>query len=318
MRPVHWLAALGCALVVGHAQAQYPTKPIRIIVPFPAGGGGDLSARIIASPLSKALGQPVIVESKPGAEGQIAAMETMRAPADGYTIFAANAGAMSAVPAIRKVPPYDPMADFTPISSFYVPAFFVFVHASVPARSLGELIDYARANPGKLSYGSGNTFSVVAMAQLLQQTGANMIHVPYKGEAPAVLDFITGRIQVMLATPAATLAHLKEGKLRALATTLPQRSSILPEVPTFAEAGFREPRMMPWTGLIGPAKLPRDVTERLSREINLVLERDDVRDKLAELGLAGRGSSPEELAECIKHQSVAWRQGIRESGIPQE
>jgi tripartite-type tricarboxylate transporter receptor subunit TctC len=122
----------------------------------------------------------------------------------------------------------------------------------------------------------------------------------------------------MLATPAATLAHIKEGKLRPLATTLPQRSSILPDVPTFAEAGFPEPRMVPWTGFIGPAKLPNDVTERLSREINIVLKRDDVREQLAKLGLAGRGSSPEELAEYIKQQLVAWRQGIREAGIPQE
>lgn len=318
MRPNHWLTALACALAVGHAQAQYPTKPIRIIVPFPPGGGGELTARVIAQPLSQALGQPVNVETKPGADGQIAAIETMRATADGYTIFAANAGAMSAVPALRKVPPYDPTVDFTPISSFYIATFFVFVHPSVPARSLGELVDYARTNPGKLSYGTGNTFSIVAMAQLLKQTRTSMVHVPYKGEAPAVLDFITGRIQVMLATPAATLTHLKDGKLRALATTLPQRSSLLPDVPTFAEAGIAEPRMVPWTGFVAPAKLPKDVTERLSREINIVLKRDDIREQLARLGLPGRGSSPQELAEYIKQQSVAWRQGILEAGIPQE
>ena len=318
MRSIHLLAALACAFAVGHAQAQYPTKPIRIIVPFAAGGAGELGTRIVAQPLSQALGQPVIVETRPGADGQIAALETMRATADGYTIFAASGGAMFAIPALRKTSPYDPVADFTPISSFYTSTFFVFVHPSVPARSLGELIDYARTNPGKLSYGSGNMFSIVAMAQLLQQTRTSMVHVPYKGEGPAVLDFITGRIQVMLATPAALLAHLKEGKLRALATTLPQRSSILPDVPTFAEAGFPEPRLVPWGGFVGPAGLPRNVTERLSREINLILKRDDVREKLASLGSAGRGSSPEELAEFIKEQVVAWRQGIREAGIPQE
>jgi tripartite-type tricarboxylate transporter receptor subunit TctC len=318
MRPIHRLATLACAFAVGHAQAQYPTKPIHIIVPFAAGGGGDLTARVIAQPLSQALGQPVIVDLKPGADGQIAALETMRATADGYTIFAASGGAMSAVPALRKTSPYDPLADFTPISSFYTASNFVLVHSSVPARSLGELIDYARTNPGKLSYGSGNTYSVVAMAQLLQQTRTNMVHVPYKGEGPAVLDFITGRIQVMVATPAATLVHLKEGKLRALATTLPQRSSILPDVPTFAEAGFPEPRLVGWSGFVGPAKLPRDVSERLSREINLVLKRDEVREQVAKLGFVVRGSSPEELAEFIKEQLVAWRQGIRDAGIPQE
>ncbi len=318
MRLIHWLAVLACAFAVGHAQAQYPSKPIRIIVPFPPGGGGDFSARVVAQPLSQALGQPVTVETKPGADGQLAALETIRSAADGYTIFAANAGAMFAVPALRKAPPYDPLTDFTPISSFYTATFFVLVHPSVPARSLGQLIDYARANPDRLSYGSGNTFSVVGMAQLLLQTRTSMVHVPYKGEAPAVLDFITGRIQVMLATPAATLVHLKEGKLRALATTLPQRSSMLPDVPTYAEAGFPEPRLAGWSGFVGPAKLPRDVSERLSREINLVLKRDEVREELAKIGFVVRGSSPQELTEFMKEQLVAWRQGIREAGIPQE
>ena len=318
MRPAHWLAALACALVVGHAQAQYPTKPIRIIVPFATGGGGELSTRIIAQPLSQALGQPVIVDTKPGADGQIAAQETMRATADGHTIFAASGSALSAVPALRKTSPYDPLADFTPISSFYTASNFVLVHSSVPARSLRELIDYARTNPGKLSYGSGNTYSVVAMAKLLKQTGTSMVHVPYKGEGQAVLDFITGRIQVMVATPAATLVHVKEGKLQALATTLPQRSSLLPDVPTLAEAGFPELRFVGWAGFVGPANLPRDVSERLSREINLVLKRDEIREQLAKLGFVGRGSSPEEFAEFMKEQLVVWRQGIREAGIPQE
>jgi tripartite-type tricarboxylate transporter receptor subunit TctC len=318
MRSTRWIAALACAFAVVHAQAQYPSKPIRIIVPFPPGGGGELSARIVAQPLSQALGQPVTIETKPGADGQIAALETIRAAPDGYTLFAASGGAIFAVPALRKTPPYDPIADFTPISSLGTNTFFVFVHPSLPARSLGELIDYARANPGKLSYGSGNLFSVVAMAQLLQQTRTSMVHVPYKGEAPAVLDFITGRIQVMLASPAATLAHAREGKLRALATTLPQRSSLLADVPTFAEAGVPEPRLVPWGGFVGPAGLPRNITERLSKEINVVLKRDDVRDQLATLGLAARGSTPEELAEFVKEQLLAWRQGIREAGIPQD
>lgn len=318
MEPARLLAAFACAFAVGHAHAQYPTKPIRIIVPFAAGGGADLITRIVAQPLSQALGQPVIIDTKPGADGQIAALETMRAAPDGYTIFMGTAGAMSANSALRKAPQYDPLVDFTPISSFFLATFFIFVHSSLPAHSLGGLIDYARMNPDKLSYGSGNTFSIVVMAQILKHTQTSMVHVPYKGEAPAMLDFTTGRVQVMLATPANTLVHLKDGKLRALATTLPQRSSLLPDVPTIAEAGLPTPSLAPWGGFFGPAKLPRDLTERLSREIGLILKRDDVREQMEKLGFAGRGSSPEELGEYVKGQLVAWRQGIRQAGIPQE
>ena len=309
---------MACAWMAGNVAGQYPTKPIRIVVPFAPGGGGDLSTRLVGQPLSQALGQPVIVDTKPGADGQIAALETMRAAPDGYTLFMATAGAMSAVPALRKIPPYDPVADFTPISSFFTASFFVFVHSSVPASSLGELIEYARTNPGKLSYGTGNTFSIVATAQLLQQTRTNMVHIPYKGEAPAVTDFTTGRIQVMVATPTNTFPHVKEGKLRVLATLLLQRSSMLPDVPTIAEAGFRAPRVAPWAGFVAPARLPKDITERLSREINLILRRDDVREQLAKFGFAGHGSSPDELRDHVKEQLVAWREGIREAGIPQE
>jgi tripartite-type tricarboxylate transporter receptor subunit TctC len=175
--------------------------PIRIIVPFAAGGGGDLSARIVAQPLSQALGQPVIVETRPGGDGQVAALETLRAAPDGHTIFAASASAMAAVPALRKVAPYDPLADFTPISSFFDSSFFVFVHPSVPVRSLGELFDHARANPGKLNYGSGTMFSVIqhgagAAADWHEHGACSYI---WRGAGGA--DFIIGRIQVMLATP---------------------------------------------------------------------------------------------------------------------
>lgn len=318
MRCTRWLAVLALALAASHAQAQYPTKPIRIIVPFPAGGGADDATRIVAQSLTLALGQPVIVDNKPGADGQIAAMEVKRAAADGYTIFAASGGAMSAVPALRKAPPYDPLRDFTPISTFFSSSNIILVHPDVPARSLAELIDYARGNPGKLSYGSGTAYGIVAMAQLQQQTRTSMVHVPYKGEGPAVLDLLAGRIQVLVASPVPTLGHIKEGKLRALATTLPQRISLLPDVPTYAEAGFPVPRFAAWMGFVGPAKLPRDVSERLSREITLALKREEVREQLARTGSVASGSSPEGMAEFMREQLGAWRQGIRDAGIPQE
>lgn len=316
---VRWIAAVGAfSLAAAHAMAQYPSKPIRILVPFAAGGGGDIVTRALALPLSQALGQPVVVEPKPGADGQIAAIETMRSPNDGHTLLFGSTTSMSSVPAVRKTPPYDPNIDFTPISSFCTVTFFLFVHPSVPARSLRELVDYARLHPGKLSYGSGNATSIMAAAELQAHARINMVHIPYKGEAPAALDFSAGRIQVMFATPASMMPLVKDGKLRALVTTLGQRSPLLPDVPTIGEAGYPEPSALGWVGFFGPANMPPAVTERLSREINAILQRDEMREQLAKYGFAARGSSPEELAFLVKQQLEIWRSAVRAGTIVQE
>src|ERR1700741_2913896 len=210
------LAAVA-ALFTSSAAAQYPDKPIRLVVPFPPGGAAEVGARIFATPLSQALGQPIVVDTKPGADGAIAADTGMRAAPDGYTIFYATNTAFNWVPVTRKSPPYNPLNDFTPVSFVGYFGFFLFSHPSVPAKNVAELVAYARANPGKLNYGSGNSTAQLFGAQLMQLEKLDMVPVPYKGDAPLMVDLVGGRVHIAFATPGSAAPQVKEGKLRALA-----------------------------------------------------------------------------------------------------
>src|SRR6266571_4138799 len=232
-------------LVALPAAAQYPAKPIRLLIPFPAGATADSVARIVAQPLSQVLGQPVLVGNTP----------------------------MLGVPTLRKNPPYDPVADFATITSMVKYAFFLVVHPSVPAKTLPELIDHVRANPGKFNYASGNINGILAAAQLMSLGKLNMVHVPYKGEPLAIPDLLNARVHMMFGTGGITAPLVKEGRLRALATLLPVRSPMLPDVPTIAEAGMPQLSVVIWQGLFGPAKMPKEIVDRLSREVNAILQR---------------------------------------------
>lgn len=303
------------ALGVTHAAAQYPSKPIRLVVPFPPGGAADLAARVVAAPLAQGLGQPIIIENKAGADGAIAGDAVLKAAPDGYTLlFATNTG-LCAAPTLRKIPPYDPIADFTPVSMIGKFGFFLFVHKDVPAKTVPELLAYVRANPGKLNYGTGNSTSIIATAQLAQLEKLDMVHVPYKGDAPLTIDLVAGRVQMVFATPGSALPHAKEGRLRALATLLPKRSALIPEAPTMAEAGLTKLSITPWAGLFGPAKLPREVVDRLAREMKAVMARADVREQLGRYAFEGESSTPEELAAFLKEQLGVWRQTVKDTGI---
>jgi len=312
------LKVLVFALFSTTAAAQYPDKPIRLIVPFPPGGAAELGARIFATPLSESLGQPVVVETRAGADGVIAADAVMKAAPDGYTLFYATNTAFNWVPATRRNPPYNPLTDFTPVSLVGYFGFFLFTHPSVPAKNVAELIAYARANPGKLNYGSGNSTSQLFGAQLKQLEKLDIVHIPYKGDGPLGIDLVGGRVQMAFATPGTLAPQVKEGKMRALAAMFPSRSALLPEVPTAAEAGLGRMSLTPWGGIFGPKGMPRPVVDRLARELADILKRDKVHEAFGRLAFEPKSSTPEELHTFLKQQIEIWTAAAREAGVPVE
>jgi tripartite-type tricarboxylate transporter receptor subunit TctC len=312
------VALIAAALAAFSVNAQYPDKPIRLIVPFPPGGAAEVGARIFSTPLSQALGQPVVIDTRPGADGAIAADVVMKSAPDGYTLFYATNTAFNWVPATRKNPPYDPLSDFTPVSFVGYFGFFLFSHPSVPAKTVAELISYARANPGKLNYGSGNSTAQLFGAQLMQLERLEMVHVPYKGDGPLMVDLVGGRVHIAFATPGTAAPQVKEGKLRALAAMFPNRSPLLPDVPTAAEAGLGKMSLTPWGGIFGPKGMPKDVVDRLAGELAAVLNRPEVREAFGKLAFEPKSSTPEELTAILKQQMEIWTATAREVGIKPE
>ena len=298
------------------AQA-WPSKPIRIVLQFPPGGSTDAVARILAQPLSAALGQQVLVENRPGADGAIAGDFVARSEPDGHTFFLASNTPMMQVPLLKKNPPYDPVKSFTPVT---LVGRYIYVMVSTPqlaAANVNELMAFARANPGKLGYGSYSGVTQLMHTQLkLAKAETNL--VPYKGEGPTVTDILGNHVQFTFATPASTLPHIKEGKLRALAVLLPQRSSLLPNVPTAAEAGLPPLNAGTWAALFGPAKLPPDIAQRMNREFNAVMQRPDVRERITALGFELGGSTPDELGSFVQDQLQAWGKAFRDAGMTPE
>ena len=302
-------------LYAGGAGAQYPNKPVRIVIPFGPGSSTDAIMRILATPLSAALGQQVIIDPKPGGDGAISAIEVARAAPDGYTLGVGSGSPLAAVPALRKNPPYNPVTDFTPITDIGRYTVFLYVNASVPANTFQEFVAYVKANPGKLAYGTGNASGIVAFAQMNTMLGLDMLHVPYKSAPPAVLDLVGNRVQVMMDPPTAALAYVKEGKLRALATTLRSRSPLLPDVPTIYEAGLPQFTISNWMGLVGPANLPRDIVERINREFAAALKRPEVLAALERQAFIANPSSPEQFAAFIKEQMESYGRLLRAAGV---
>lgn len=314
----HRTLGVALALFSAAAAAQYPNKPIRFVVPFPPGGAAELGARIFTTPLSQVLGQPVVVETKPGGDGIVAADAVKSAAPDGYTLFYATNTAFNWVPATRKKPPYDPLADFTPVSLVGYFGFFLFTHPSVPAKSVNELVAYAKANPGKVNYGSGNGTAQLLGAQFQYLNKLELVHVPYKGDGPLNVDLLGGRVQMAFATPGAAVPHVKEGRLHCLAAMFPDRSPLMPECPTAQEAGLGEMTLRPWGGVFGPARMPKQVVERVEAALAQVLVRQDVIDGLGKIAFQPKSSTPQELTAFLKEQMQVWRNTARQVGIEAE
>ncbi len=306
---------LALLVVSRAAEAQFPAKPIRVVVPFPAGSATDTITRVLAQSVSQSIGQTVVVENKAGADGAIAAAEVAKAAPDGHTLLMATNSPMSAVPAMKKNPPYDPVADFTPITDVGRYTFFIVVHPSVPAKTLKELIDHARANPGKVNYATGNTTGIVSTAFFASLAKIDLVHVPYKGEPQALTDLVAGRVQLMFCSSGTSMPQIREGKLRPIVTTLAKRTHLLPELPTIAEAGMPEFSITSWAGLFGPAKMPAAVVERLNKEFVAAMGRSDVQAAMEKQAFALSPSSPRELAAFVKEQMESYRRILRAAGV---
>ena len=310
------LAALLFATALAHA--QYPNKPIKFIVGFPPGGSADPTTRIIGSALQEQLGQPFVVENRPGADSAIAAQQVAKMDADGYTLMFASNSAMTAAVALRKQPMYDPLKDFTPISMVGRATVFFYVHPDVPAKTLKEFIAHAKANPGKLVYGTGNPLSILYGQQLMGATGIQMLHVPYKGEGPLNPDILAGRVHSSFLSTGSAVSNAKDGRLRPLAVLLDRRSPLLPDVPTIDEAGVPQVTVRQWAGVFGPPGLPKDIVARLNKEVNAALKRPEIVEKLQSYGYSPEGSTPERLLEVNRADLELWRRLVKEAGIPLE
>ena len=315
-----WRAAalVGSLLVGAAALAQdYPAKPLRFIVPFPPGGGNDTVARAIAQQMAPALGQPVVIDNRPGAGGSVGAELAAKAPADGYTLFLAGVGSHVVNPNLHAKLAYDPVRDFAPITLVASAPSVLVVNPGVPARTIAEFTAYARAHPGTLNYASNGNGSAAQLAAAMYESmaGVRMVHVPYKGIAQALTDLLSGEVQLMFGTVVALVPHIQAAKLRALAVTGKKRSALLPEIPTLRESGLPEYEAGSWYGIEAPAGTPRAIIDQLNAVMVKALKQPDVARRLALDGAEVIGSTPEEFGAHIKSELERVGKVVRAAGI---
>ncbi len=318
--PLTWwrIAVLLLAAAACGASAQtYPSKPIRLVVPFPPGGPADIQARLIGPKLTEAWGQPIIIENRAGGNTLIATELTARAEPDGYLVQIISGGFAINTSLYAKLP-YDSVRDFAPVTQLTAGPAIVVVHPSLPARSVKELIQIARAKPGQIVYGSAGLPSQLAVELFKVMTGTDLLHVPYKGQGPAMIDLIAGHVQVSFPTIGGALPHHKSGRLRALATTGAKRSPAASDLPTMIEAGVPGYEATNWFGTTVPAKTPPAIVSKLSQEIARVLRLPDVRERLLAQGMEPVSNTPEEFATYIRAEMTKWAKVVKASGAKPE
>jgi tripartite-type tricarboxylate transporter receptor subunit TctC len=318
---IHILAAILTSLATGLSWAQtFPDRPVRFICPLPAGGDVDIVTRVLASKLGELWGQQVIVDNRVGASGTVGAAAAAKAPADGYTLFMGGVGNTVTAPYLYKNLPYDGARAFAPVSLVGGAPMVLLVNASLPIKSIQDLVADAKANPGKLTYGSAGVGSTIQlpMELLKLQARLDIVHVPYKGGAPALVDLLGGQVSSMFAGLPLTQAHIKSGKLRALAVTSLQRSAELPNVPTIAESGFPDFEVMFWFAVFAPSGTPVPILTKIHADVVRALRSLDVQRRLGDEGLNIAASTPRQLAEYVKAEDAKWSKVIKEAKLTLE
>ncbi len=318
------LSAILCAAAVAYTSAStaqaWPTKPIRLMVPFPPGGSTDIVARIVAQKLGERLGQPFVIENRGGGGGTIGAAATAKAAPDGYNLAVASTSTHVVAPGVYPKLDYDPIKDFTPVGLMAVSPYLLVVNPAVPAKSLKELVDLAKKQPGKLNYASAGIGSTthLAMEMLKSVTSTYMLHIPYSGNGPAGTAVVSGQVEILFGSLPALLPHAKSGRMRALAVGTPKRSPSLPEVPTVAESGYPGFDASLWLALVGPAGLPQPVVERINKELVALIATPELREALDKAGAEPLSGTPAELAALIKDGIPKYARVIKAAGVKPE
>lgn len=310
------IAAAVLFAVTGLAQAQaYPTKVVRIIVPFAPGGGSDFIARAIATPLTKAMGQQFVVDNRPGAGSTLGSEIALKSPADGYTLLLIS-GSYTTSPSLYKNLRYDPLNDMTPVVQTENGPYVVTVHPSLPVKNVKQLVAIAKSRPGQLNYASTGNGGITHLASELfaMRTGIKITHIPYKGTGPGVIDTIAGNTQMMVAAVSAVIGHLKTGRLRGLAVSSPKRLSALPDMPTVMEAGYKY-QVNNWHGVIAPKGTPKAVLDKLNSEINKAITNPEFARRIAQDGLEPAGGTPEAFGELLKREVVEWGEVVKAANV---